>query len=99
MTILFTAADKQVYVYRNGIEVGRAPFTRGVNGMHVYSALDGADAEGKRKWVRLDGAPASNDPLHPPRHGGGHSCRLHRQRAQRCAAGNDIGANRQASQR
>jgi hypothetical protein len=29
VTILFTAADKQVYVYRNGIEIGRAPFARG----------------------------------------------------------------------
>ena len=62
VTILFTAADKQVYVYRNGIEIGRAPFARGVSGMHVYSALDGADAEGKRKWVRVDGAPAAKDP-------------------------------------
>jgi hypothetical protein len=62
VTILFTAADKQVYVYRNGIEIGRAPFARGVSGMHVYSALDGADAEGRRKWVRVDGAPAANDP-------------------------------------
>jgi hypothetical protein len=49
-------------VYRNGIEIGRAPFARGVSGMHVYSALDGADAEGKRKWVRVDGAPAAKDP-------------------------------------
>ena len=62
VTILFTAADKQVYVYRNGIEIGRAPFTRGVSGMHIYSALDGADAEGRRKWVRVDGAPAAKDP-------------------------------------
>ena len=30
--------------------------------MHVYSALDRADSEGKRKWVRVDGAPAANDP-------------------------------------
>ena len=62
VTILFSSADKQVYVYRNGAEIGRAPFAHSVRGMHVYSALDGADAEGKRKWVRVDGAPASNDP-------------------------------------
>ena len=62
VTILFSSADKQVYVYRNGAEIGRAPFASSVRGMHVYSALDGADGEGRRKWVRVDGAPASNDP-------------------------------------
>ena len=45
-------------MYRNGVEIGRAPFARSVSGMHIYSALDGADAEGRRKWVRVDGAPA-----------------------------------------
>ena len=99
VTILFTAADKQVYVYRNGIEIGRAPFSRGMSGMHIYSALDGVDAEGKRKWVRVDGAPAAKirASLTSPRRG--HSCCLHRQRAQRGAAGNDHGSNRQNSQR
>ena len=62
VTILFTSADKQAYIYRNGVEIGRAPFTSGVSGMHVYSALSGADAEGRRKWVRVDGKPAANDP-------------------------------------
>ena len=37
--------------------------------------------------------------LHRTRHRCGHSRRLHRRRAQRGAAGNDIGANRQTSQR
>jgi hypothetical protein len=62
VTILFTSADKLVYVYRNGVEIGRAPFAQAVTGMNVYSALEGADAEGKRKWVRVDGAPAAKDP-------------------------------------
>jgi hypothetical protein len=62
VTILFTSADKLVYVYRNGVEIGRAPFNLRLGGMHVYSALAGGDAEGRRKWVRVDGAPAANDP-------------------------------------
>ena len=28
--------------------------------LHVYGALDGAVADVRRKWVRVDGAPASN---------------------------------------
>ena len=76
VTILFSSADKQVYVYRNGAEIGCAPFANSVRGMHVYSALDGADAEGKRKWVRVDGAPASNDPSFTEvARGGGYSTR------------------------
>jgi L,D-transpeptidase catalytic domain len=62
VTVLFTSADEQAYIYRNGVEIGRAPFKGRVGGMHVYSALDGADAEGRRKWVRVDGKPTANDP-------------------------------------
>lgn len=63
VTILFSSANKQVYVYRNGVEIGRAPLGNvGISGQHVYSALDGADAEGRRKWVRVDGKPAAHDP-------------------------------------
>jgi hypothetical protein len=50
VTILFTAADKQVYGSQWHKSVARP--LRGVSGMHVYSAPDGADAEGRRKWVR-----------------------------------------------
>ena len=49
VTVLFTSADEQAYVYRNGVEIGRAPFKGRVRGMHVYSALTGTDAEGRRK--------------------------------------------------
>ena len=35
VSILFSSADKLVYVYRNGAEIGRAPFADGVRGMHV----------------------------------------------------------------
>ncbi len=60
--ILFSSADKQAYVYRNGVEIGRTGFNARVNGMHVYSALTGANADGRRKWVRVDGKPAADDP-------------------------------------
>jgi hypothetical protein len=45
------------------VEIGRAPCAVPLpKGQHVYSALDGADAEGRRKWVRVDGKPEANDP-------------------------------------
>jgi hypothetical protein len=62
VAILLSSASKQAYIYRNGVEIGRAGFAGSISGMHVYSALDGADAEGKRKWVRVDGAPVASDP-------------------------------------
>jgi len=62
VAILASSANKQVYVYRNGVEIGRAGFSAALKGMHVYSALATTDAEGHRKWVRVDGAPESKDP-------------------------------------
>ena len=63
VTILFSGANRQVYVYRNGVEIGRAPLAPlTVQGQHVYSALDGADEQGRRKWVRVDGKAAEHDP-------------------------------------
>lgn len=62
LTILCTSADKQIFIYRNGVEIGRAPFTATVTSMHIYSALDNANPDGRRRWVRVDGAPPASDP-------------------------------------
>jgi hypothetical protein len=63
VTVLFTGANKLVYVYRNGVEIGRAPLAElTVQGQHVYSALNGMDEQGRRKWVRVDGKPTAHDP-------------------------------------
>jgi hypothetical protein len=55
LSIIFSTADQQAYVYRNGIEIGRAAFsTTGVDqslGSHVYSALDKFDSDGRREWL------------------------------------------------
>jgi L,D-transpeptidase catalytic domain len=63
VTVLFSGVDRQVYVYRNGVEIGRATLASlTVQGQHVYSALDGTDEQGLRKWVRVDGKPTEHDP-------------------------------------
>ena len=46
VTILFSGANGRVYVYRNGVEIGRAPLAPlTVQGQHVYSALGGGKIE------------------------------------------------------
>lgn len=63
VTILVSEPDKVVYVYRNGAEIGRATARNvGIKGLHVYSALDGKDEQGRGKWIRVDGKDAGNDP-------------------------------------
>jgi hypothetical protein len=55
LSIILSTADQQVYVYRNGIEIGRAALsTNGLAqslGSHVYSALDKFDSDGRREWL------------------------------------------------
>jgi hypothetical protein len=55
VSIILSTADRQVYVYRNGIEIGRAALSMtGVDqslGSHVYSALDKSDSDGRREWL------------------------------------------------
>lgn len=68
VTILFSSADCQAYVFRNGVEIGRAAvraMEEGVNsfGSHVYSALADLDGKGNREWSSLgsaDGTPSPN---------------------------------------
>jgi hypothetical protein len=63
LTLLVSEPDKQVYVYRNGMEIGRAALLRvAIDGQHVFSALDDTDEQGRRKWIRVDGQPAAQDP-------------------------------------
>jgi hypothetical protein len=63
VTILISGASKGLFVYRNGVEIGRARFAASLpGGQHVYSALDGADAQGRRKWLRVDGKSSRKDP-------------------------------------
>jgi hypothetical protein len=57
VSIILSAPDQQAYVYRNGIEIGRAAMsTTGLVqglGSHVYSALDKFDPNGRREWISI----------------------------------------------
>lgn len=63
VTIIYSGQSRALVVYRGGVEIGRSGFEFKLSpGQHVYSALDGADAQGRRKWIRVDGRPAEHDP-------------------------------------
>ena len=55
LCIVLSTADQEAYLYRNGIEIGRAALsTTGLDqhlGSHVYSALDKFDSNGRREWI------------------------------------------------
>jgi hypothetical protein len=52
VSIVISSADGVAYIYRNGIEIGRAVVggLNGMKGLYVYSALNDVDAEGRRSW-------------------------------------------------
>jgi hypothetical protein len=55
VSIILSTADHEEYVYRDGIEIGRAAMsTTGLAqnlGSHVYSALDKFDADRRCEWI------------------------------------------------
>jgi hypothetical protein len=53
ISIIVSARDRAAYVYRNGVEIGRAPVNgvERLSGSHVYSALRSIDASGRRDWI------------------------------------------------
>jgi hypothetical protein len=55
VSIILSTSNEQAYVYRNGVEIGRAAIsvstTRKDLGSHVYSALDKVDPTGRREWM------------------------------------------------
>ncbi len=55
VSIVISAADGAAYIYRNGVEIGRAPVggLRGVSGSHAFSALEKVDAQGRRDWLSV----------------------------------------------
>jgi hypothetical protein len=55
VSIMISAADGRVYVYRDGVEIGRAS-VRGlgrISGSYAYSALATVDASGRRNWLAI----------------------------------------------
>jgi hypothetical protein len=53
VSIIISAADATGFVYRNGVEIGRAPVNGlgRVSGTHIYSALGSVDSSGRRDWI------------------------------------------------
>ncbi|MES2707233.1 MAG: L,D-transpeptidase [Verrucomicrobiota bacterium] len=64
VSILFSRADGAAYVYRNGVEIGRAAVTVGgdVSGSHVYAALATVNSDGSHDWQALGSADGSRSP-------------------------------------
>jgi hypothetical protein len=55
VSIILSAADRRIYVYRDGVEIGRAPVTgletANLSGTYVYSADLTIDSGGQRDWI------------------------------------------------
>ena len=55
VSIIVSAVDRTIYVYRNGAEIGRAPVTgletARLAGTYVYSADSTIDSSGRRDWI------------------------------------------------
>jgi len=69
VSVIVSSADKTAYVYRNGIEIGRAgiPNSQVVSPLNdrVFSALNGLDPDGHLRWVQVTatGKDSSNESL------------------------------------
>jgi hypothetical protein len=57
VSIIISSSDRKVYVYRDGIEIGRAPIggLQGVrlSGTFVYSADSSLNSAGQRDWISV----------------------------------------------
>jgi len=57
VSLIVSSADKTVYVYRNGVEIGRAAISNPQVVLplndHVFSALQGTDADGHLRWIQV----------------------------------------------
>jgi hypothetical protein len=53
VSIIVSTADRTGYVFRNGVEIGRAAIggVERLSGTHIYSALATMDTSGKRNWI------------------------------------------------
>jgi hypothetical protein len=55
VSIIVSAVDRTIYVYRNGAEIGRAPVTgletARLAGTYIYSADSTIDSSGRRDWI------------------------------------------------
>jgi len=65
VSFIVSSADKTVYVYRNGVEIGRAgiPNAQVFSPLNdrVFSALQGNDAQGHVRWIEVTSAGTEGD--------------------------------------
>ena len=65
LSIVFSTKSSRIYVFRNGVEIGRAEVHGGENmnlGLHAYTALDRYDNEGHRQWSVINTLGDHNAP-------------------------------------
>jgi hypothetical protein len=55
VSIIVSGMDRAAYIYRNGVEIGRAPVAGldRLSGSYAYSALATVDAGGRRDWISI----------------------------------------------
>jgi len=57
VSLIVSSADKTVYVYRNGVEIGRAAISNPQVVLplndHVFSAIQGTDSDGHLRWIQV----------------------------------------------
>jgi hypothetical protein len=55
VSIIISTPDRRIYVYRNGVEIGRAPVSGleavRLAGTYVYSADSTTNSDGRRDWI------------------------------------------------
>src|SRR6476469_9521724 len=68
VSVIASSADKTVYVYRNGVEIGRAgipnPQVIGPLNDLVFTALQGTDAQGHLRWAEVTATGDSKSNAH-----------------------------------
>lgn len=64
VSILFSSADREAYVFRNGVEIGRASISgsEGAKGSYAYSALSAVNPDGSHDWQALGSADDTKAP-------------------------------------
>jgi hypothetical protein len=67
VSIIVSTKSSRIYVFRDGVEIGRAPVLGGEDmeiGTHAYTALDQRDSDGHRQWSQIDTDGGAGPTLH-----------------------------------
>jgi len=67
VSIVVSTKSSRMYVFRDGVEIGRAPVLGGEDmeiGTHAYTALDQRDGDGHRQWSQIDTDGGNGPTLH-----------------------------------